>query len=109
MKTLDKCTTDEILEELEKRKTVDQEATNDIPCVGIVDSFGLDSIVPLKDAKHFTGVTPQMELRCRFNTGRNAEMFFIKLPQVILDNLKKISYEEQGKMIKGFSNYKKIF
>lgn len=107
----EKFSREELVAELKKRDETDKQ-TDDIPCVGIVDNEGLDSLIEVENADHFATLTNSMELRCHFNSQRNPELFFIKVPRKLYEMFKNgMNQSEEtcvnaGKAVRELSNYK---
>lgn len=111
LKDLKEISTEELLEELKRREavaTTDEEGDKQYPFIGIVDDRGIDQLVQV-DAKSFADRTSVMELRVRYNTQRNAEMFFLKMPLEMETPILKMESKDAIKFVKGLSTYKKIF
>ena len=102
--TLKHVTTEQLLQELEERKTLAKE-TKDILHIGIIDSEGLDSIVATPDSKRFCEIHHKLGLRARFNTGRNPVLFAIKIPEIMAKLIKGKPVVEAAEFVQDLSNY----
>jgi len=81
-------------------------------CIGIIDSDGAESLVPVDSAEEFSKKLSTLNLRARFNGHRSPEVYAIQLPQELIDVINarftKGEYTEIGNMLKSFSTYKKL-
>ena len=106
---LDNISTEELLKELKRREEL-KKLDDNVPCMGINDDLGVESFVILKNADEFASKLLHMELRCRYNSQRNPEIFFVKLPLKIAEMFRdEKDVQKVGKALKQLSNYKKLF
>lgn len=113
MKTLKTVSTEELLKELESRKVTaeqeaEQEEEKDILHIGLIDNEGLCSIVAIPDKETFARVHGKLDLRARFNTQRNPEMFAVKIPKMMANLIRNKTSLEAAQFLKGLSIYKAI-
>jgi hypothetical protein len=112
--TLEKYTTEELREELNRREKPEKNDDQKI-YIGLIDSHGAESIILADTKELFSKAMSSLELRSRFNSQRSPEIYSVKIPidlfSILNDKLKN-GYEgdfiEVANVLKSLSTYRKI-
>lgn len=111
MKKLKTIKTEDLVAELKRRKK-DVDYKGQIPFCGLVDDNGIESMEEV-NASTLGPMYNTLQVRARYNSQRNPEIFFVKMPKMMADVLKsgfgRDEHKEAARQLKGLSNYKKIF
>ena len=105
---LNEYSTEQLLEEIERRKIQDEFFL----CLGIIDDLGVEGLVPVKTHEEFSTLHNSLSLRARFNGHRNAKVYSIRVNRASFDAIDEIlkigEYERATEMIKNMSTFKII-
>ena len=86
---LDKISTADLLEEVEKRKELEKESEM-ILCMGIIDDLGAESFIRVDTAAKFSEKLTPMLLRSRYASHRNAYVYSVRLNVLVVEMIEQM-------------------